>query len=270
MTPRKRINEQRKRLLGRERATILEMKNQYGKAWVTIKAELDALGVQIKAAKAAGEDVNSTWLLKQRRLESIERTTRAEITIFTQAAQGIISEAQMQALFAGQQDAASLVIDSLGLNASGVAFTPVVPPLAIQDVVGRSQTGRFLGDILATLPGQAAQEVKTGLLRGVMLGRNPRVIAREIRAGLAGNQARALTIARTEMLGAYREAALESYRANSDVVSGWEWDAEPDACDICQEKDGEVAATEDDFETHPNCRCSPVPVTVSWDEILGG
>jgi SPP1 gp7 family putative phage head morphogenesis protein len=85
---------------------------------------------------------------------------------------------------------------------------------------------------------------------------------------LAGNMVRALTIARTETLGAYRSAAAITYRANSDVVESWTWQAAlGSACEICIALHGQVFPLEEEQDTHPNCRCTMIPQTRTWESL---
>ena len=49
----------------------------------------------------------------------------------------------------------------------------------------------------------------------------------------------------------------------AEIVKGWRWVAEPDACEFCQERDGSEHALEEDMETHPNCRCTQEPIVVN-------
>ncbi len=71
-------------------------------------------------------------------------------------------------------------------------------------------------------------------MAGLAAGDGPRQIARVLRDVLDVAYSKALTISRTEALNAYRGAALANYRANSDVVSMWEWHADRKACDLCK------------------------------------
>ncbi len=70
-------------------------------------------------------------------------------------------------------------------------------------------------------------------------------------------------------LGAMRAQQLANYRANADVVMGWQWSAAPDACEECRRKHGGVHPLSEDMQTHEGCRCTPLPVTRSYDSILG-
>jgi hypothetical protein len=46
----------------------------------------------------------------------------------------------------------------------------------------------------------------------------------------------------------------------SDLVNAWEWIAEDDACDDCPENDGKTFSLDEAMDTHPNCRCSELPI----------
>lgn len=268
MSRRQKLNEQRKRLLGRERAVILEMRNAYGKAWKSINSELTQLSAQIKAAKAAGETVNATWLLRQRRLESVERTVAAEIRVLVDLLDRTITDAQMTAAFEGRMDAAELIRESMGVGPGGGMFDPVIPQLVPEKLIERVAAGTALSKRLEALGADAVQEIRQGLLRGVLLGKNPREVARGIRGALDGNRWRANVIARTEMLGVYRQAASEAYKAN-DVVEGWIWSSAQDerTCEICWAEDGTVHKDDETLAGHPCCRCAMEPITKSWESL---
>ncbi|MCK9628499.1 MAG: phage minor head protein [Bacteroidales bacterium] len=230
------------------------MRNAYGKAWKSINSELGKLTTQIKAAKAAGETVNATWLLRQRRLESVERTVAAEIRVLVDLLDRTITDAQMTAAFEGRMDAAELIRESMGVGPGGGMFDPVIPRLVPEELIRRVAAGTALSKRLEALGADAVQEIRQGLLRGVLLGKNPREVARGIRSALDGNRWRANVIARTEMLGVYRQAASEAYKAN-DVVEGWIWSSAQDdrTCEICWAEDGSVHKDEETLSSHPCC-----------------
>lgn len=80
------------------------------------------------------------------------------------------------------------------------------------------------------LEAEAAQAMKRALLWGTVQGRNPREMAarmvREVQGVFNGGLTRAMVIARTEMIDAYRNAQHEFDLANRDVLEGWQWQAE--------------------------------------------
>lgn len=98
------------------------------------------------------------------------------------------------------------------------------------------------------------------LSRGMIQGKNPRVLARELKKtfGVSLNQAERLMI--TEMSRVQTGAQEEAFKEYG--YEEYEWIAEPTACDICKPKDGKVFKVEDMesgnniVPAHPNCRCS--------------
>ena len=78
---------------------------------------------------------------------------------------------------------------------------------------------------------------------------------------------RALTIARTEVNRAYREANLETMRESRAVIGYRRMCYPPTACFACLEMDGEFYEIGESFSDHPNGKCSAVPVTKHFDPI---
>lgn len=104
------------------------------------------------------------------------------------------------------------------------------------------------------------------------LGKGPAAVAADLARDAQVPLQRALVIARDQMLDAYRTAALDTYRANSSVVQQWMWVADQSAntCAACIFMDGSLHTLDEEMDSHVCCRCSPVPVTRSWADILGG
>jgi len=107
------------------------------------------------------------------------------------------------------------------------------------------------------------------LTRGLALGLGPEVIRRLIQQMMGMVLTRALRIARTEMLRAYREAARRNYQANSDVVKGWIWHSALNerTCAACWAMHGTVHRLEERLDDHVGGRCTAVPLTKTWAEL---
>lgn len=88
------------------------------------------------------------------------------------------------------------------------------------------------------LEAEASQAMKRALIWGTVQGRNPREMAarmvREVQGVFNGGLTRAMVIARTEMIDAYRNAQLEFDKANKDVLAGWQWQAELSSGRTCR------------------------------------
>jgi SPP1 gp7 family putative phage head morphogenesis protein len=252
------LNAHRAALLDQERAAASAMVQAYGRAWERIQAQLDQLAGEIAAARARGETIDRAWLARQERLTLIQRQVEAELRRFAQRADGTIRQEQQRAVAAAIANAGAIVRPLLP------AFA-LVNTGAVEALVGTLGDGSPLASLLDQLAPQGAQLAGDALITGVVTGQNPQTIAREVRDALGVPLARALTISRTEVLRAYREATLAQYRANRDVVEGWVWVAAHSrrTCPVCLAMSGRVFPLDRPFASHPNCRCVPAPKLAS-------
>ena len=234
-----------------------------------MQPHLDTLYQQIGDAQASGEPVPLHWLYEQNRLQATKAMIEGNINQYgalaqTQTGQLVSTGAQL-----GVKSGMTLLADS---RPPGVHFSFGVPSRdAIESIVGATSEGSPLAALFAGFGEEAADGAAKALITGITLGENPRMIAPLVEDALDVSRARALTIARTEMLRAYRQAAMETYRANSDVVDSWIWvaDLSPRTCAACLAMNGTEHSLDEDLDGHVNCRCVKLPKTKSWDDILG-
>jgi uncharacterized protein with gpF-like domain len=110
-------------------------------------------------------------------------------------------------------------------------------------------------------------------VRGVAAGDNGEDIAHtaaRVQAAWDLTLTRAINIARTEILDAYRNAMWRSDQANSDVLAGWVWTSALDrrTCPGCWSKHGTVYPTSTPGPwDHQQGRCARVPVVRPWREL---
>lgn len=140
-----------------------------------------------------------------------------------------------------------------------------LPNQEVAELIGRLQQGSPLDEILSKLGPEAREQVQNRLVAGIVSGHNPAQVAREISNALGGNMSRAMTIARTEQITAYRNAALLNYRQFPNLLQGWVWTAavssSPPPCPVCTALHGRIFPLDAPFGSHPNCRCSAAPLT---------
>jgi hypothetical protein len=153
---------------------------------------------------------------------------------------------------------------------AGVTFDRV-DPKALDAIVRR--TARQVTALTWPLSREATAAMKSILIRGVALGMHPNAAAALMldRVGLAfnGGLARAVVIARTEMLDAHRAATAAQDKANRDLLTGWQWVA-PWPADLPELL--AMHGTEHDLDEpgpidHQQGRCARVPLTKSWREL---
>ena len=262
-------------LLRHESQAANEMVQAYGQAWRSIKKRLDELLKKMQVERAAGRDVSLSWLFEQQRLETLQRQVEAELRRWAADAEPRIIALQREAIEAAQLQAEAETMVALGTPPPGVTIAQVKSSWtrlnreAITDLVGFTTNGTPLRRLLDELGVEAGQQVREALISGMAAGENPRRIARRVKEAFGGDLVRALRVARTETMRAYRTAAVRSYQANDDVVKGWIWNAACDTrtCVACWAMHGTTHSLDDEFEDHPNGRCARSPWVKTWAEL---
>lgn len=275
MTPfEQEVERQRQRLLRIERNGATDMLRTYRVIHGRLTGRLRQLTSRIDAARAAGEAVSVSWLHRQAHYQALIVQVEAETRGFAARAVRIIESGQSEALIYAPKDARDLAVRSLGTApAEAVAEVDTrwskLPDDELRRLVGNASDGTPLGDLLADIAPRAVRDVSDVLAYGVAAGQNPRVIAREFQRVSGQTLTRSLRIARTETLGAYRQAHLDTYRLNQDVVRGWTWWATVDrrTCASCWAQHGTEHGLAEPLSSHPQCRCTMVPRTASWGEL---
>lgn len=249
----------RAELLAGDRAAADRIIARYGQAWLGIRNQLGVLTVQMEEALARGEVVNPSWLYRQERLANVLRVTEREIALAARSASVTAQAAQAEAVEAAMAQAPRL-LSEVSSDLIGYTFGEINPDVALQ-MVGHTANGSPLADLFAPLGPDASRTVEQKLVEGVLLGRNPRAIAPGIRDALGGNLHRALTIARTEALRAYRETSRMTYEANADVLEGWVWSCATTTrtCAVCWAMNGTLHPLSESLGSHPSCRCAMLP-----------
>lgn len=264
------IERFRRDLLSRERAAAREIVRVYGEAWKRIKAELERLHTEYEGMKARGEKPGPDWIYQYNRARAFRNQIERELLEFVKYAEAKMLEEQRAAIEAAQAQAERLTRLALGNPPPGL----VVPwnqinHSAVQTMLGMTQVDSPLHTLLLSISREGAQAAEDALVQGMLLGKNPREVAREMRRALGTTLSRALTIARTETLRAHREATRASYQANSDIVQGWVWHSAADerTCAACWAMHGTEHRLDEILDDHPNGRCAMMPKPKTWAEI---
>jgi SPP1 gp7 family putative phage head morphogenesis protein len=259
----------RAQLLAHEATAERVLNNAHLHTLAAIKPALDKLMQDIATAQQNGETVPASFLYEKNRLQTLRQLIQHQIDHYGALAQMQAGQMQHVAVQLGQQAGMQQLQATVP---PGIHYAFGVPhPAAIANIVGVTQAGSPLADLFNGFGEEAANGAAKALISGVSMGSNPRAIARDVEDALGVSRARALTICRTESLRAYRSSQLETYRANDDTLSQWVWVAalSPRTCAACIAMNGTKHPLTEEMQSHPNCRCTPVPLTKSWDEILG-
>lgn len=247
------------------------------RAWVQLWDELrpeleDALNDLLEAN--ANGTVTSSQLRRHKRLTEAMQLAEDRVTELGQLAAETTSDKVDEAVKTGAFNQSELTATQLPEErvASLVASFDRLPIEAL-DAITLRVTERIYS-LSQPLTADMVTAMRSELLRGVAVGANPRVTARRImgrtEGKFAGGLTRALTIARTETLDAYRAGAKVSDEANADILDGWTWGASLSGrtCAACLSKHGtEYPISQPGPEGHQNCRCARLPKTKSWADL---
>lgn len=196
---------------------------------------IDQYAKDLAALRAANDDpaarLTLDWLTGQhQQLATIQASVDKALGRYADISASTVTTAQADVAQMAASDAAELTQRSLWPAVEGAGVPPSVlfnrpNPDAIAQWVGRAGNGHPLGDLFSGFGAEATQGARQAMMLGLLTGANPKAMAQGISQALGVSRSRATIIARTEVLGSYRSAAHETYRANSDVLSGWMWSA---------------------------------------------
>lgn len=256
----------RRDLLARDARTAAELVRTYGDVWLSLRRDLTQLENAISEARKAGRSVGIGWLYREDRFKRLLAQAEQRLAAFAQYATPVVDAQIRRAIDQGRQDALTLT-QAAGLASVTVPFT-TLGTLAIEQMAAHLQLGSPLRSLLDALGPDLSARLRHALVLGIGQGKNPRVTAHLMRQA-AQEQAgvsltRALTIARTETLRAYRESTRLTWQ-QADVVPLWRWLSARSlrTCAFCWAMDGTVHRVTEPMATHPNCRCVMVPLTAT-------
>jgi len=147
----------------------------------------------------------------------------------------------------------------LGVDTVALSFNMPVHA----DAVGLLYTRTFseLKGITAAMD----QQISFILAQGLMEGRNPQIIARQLNERVGVMLTRARTMARTEIVRAHHLSSIQEYEnaGLAGVIIQSEWlTAGWNVCPLCAPLNGkvfEINVIKAMIPRHPNCRCCAIP-----------
>lgn len=240
----------------------------YRRALRQIEAEAKPLIRRLARAERLGEADEAAALstrlaLAYSRAESIREVVRS--TVERSGLEGVTDEQIRRLAPKAFAEGARLGYDRL--EGVGVQFQRI-NERAVEQALGRLRRGTNAHEWIQGFAGAQGKEASRSLARSVALGHGVEQMTRDFSRSLSGlAQHRVETFVRTEMIGAMREGNLSTYRANSDLVEGWVWNATGSACAVCQGMNGSVHPITEQMFSHPRCRCSMDPLTRPFSEL---
>lgn len=256
-------------LAARELRAVTRLLRLYAPVYRDLVKQAEQLAQDLADARAAGTDLTALSA-KNQRIIALRDQIAARIDAFARQAEISTRDLQSLGVDLGTSHSGTLMGAALAASAPGfeTSFTRL-PAQALDNLVGQFADGSPLRDLFQTFGPDAANAAEQILFKTLATGQHPTVAARQLRTQLGVPATRAMAVARTELMRAYRTTNLQTYQTNRDVVKGWRWNAKLDrrTCAACWSRHGTVYPVTTPFVEHVSGRCVPQPVTMSWEEL---
>ena len=249
------LEEYRREALLRDRNLQADYVRRWRRVEESVEDKISALIYELREAQASGQPVAVYQVYQLERYQSLLAQLQSEIFRFMRFADGNISSLQQ----VGAQDGLDLGYQSLKLTYSEFGVFGSDKRLSIEAVksmIGYSQNGMPLYELLVADYPKSIVQLTDALIKGVALGWNPRVTAKEMYGSMSWNLERAFMVARTEQMRALRSGQLAEYR-NSGYAEQYERRASKSTrtCLACLLEDGRIYQMNETMSDHPNGRC---------------
>ena len=248
--------KQKRKILERDAEVMREM----ARRWLQVEHALEAEMLKSVVELGGAGIVTEAMILRSTRFQRLMYQSRAEFAKYADFMEEKVGGLQATNAQIGIDNAMALL--KIGAAEAGIAITfDKLPVSALDAMMGFTADGSPLRNLLMRSYGEATNGMVQALVEGLAKGLNPIKIAQAVADGFGIALDRAMTIARTEQLRAYRMGTLEQYR-QSEVVAQYKRMATKDdtTCLGCLFADGEIFDSAEDFSEHPNGRCVIIPV----------
>lgn len=251
------VEEQRKALARMEQETVNDMVRAYRVAEAKVEDSIKVFQAKLEQARIMQIEPSPSWWYQEARLENILREIRLHLDEFAESGHATLRTGRSGAYKIGTIHAHQLAEMQVYGDVAGL------PSGAYANAIFALSTDSPLKDLFDAISPTATAKAKDifamamaeswGARKlGDVLGREMEHLTKD----------RALLIARTETIRAYRQASTQIYTANSDVMRGWRWTSAKTraTCSVCLGMDGEIFPVDKELISHPACRCMKVPL----------
>lgn len=263
------VEEFKRRLISRDVEAVIFLLTEYREVIARLAKDLDELNRVIEVLKRQGAFVSEFDLLRQIRYREFISQIRREMQAYADLVVDVVNAAQIDVInLAFEQTDALFRFKYEGLPSDIYESFTRFDEFSARNIIARYTDKNYLAGITRQFEQVSLNAVRNLLVDGVIRGRSTKDIKIDLIKQFNVVPQIAETIARTEVISAYRDGNLDRYRS-SPVVKAWEWSATLDerTCPVCIFLDGQIFPLDVPFASHPNCRCSPLPVTFTFEEL---
>ena len=257
------ITAQREAIERGEKEMLRQLTRNWMPAYRVLQKRIDDLTELIETKRAEGELVSWSYIYALDRYRTMMAEAERAVDSYNQAAQGLITGAEADAVDLGTDNARQIVSMAEPENPMWTRINKRETRIMSGMLSEPSPLSKLLSESWPLL----RDHLDEALLAGISAGMGAQWIAKRMAEQAGIPLKRATTIARTEVNRAYRQANLETMRSSRTVKGYRRLCYKPTACFACLMLDGEYYDKKEDFSDHPNGKCSAVPVTKHFDPI---
>jgi len=154
-----------------------------------------------------------------------------------------------------------------------MVFT-AVPEAQVAQLLASATGGSTVATTLERMAETLLAQARTVLVGGLLQGQGVPTVARALQSVLGGARWQSERVVRSEFVRVANQAAILTFDRNAQYLKGVRWVATLDrrSCLQCAQLDGKFftdikKAKVPVIDTHPNCRCSLVPVLKAASEL---
>lgn len=255
------LREYREALELNEMIVMEDMGWHWLKIEAVLQAELEALA-GLMAEKAGGDAAVTLQILrKEARYRDLLRRVQQEIEGYNGGyLVGLVEKERIHLGMIGVDAATEAIRASYAARMA--PWFPTLNKGAVEAMAASLSNLAPLYELLKAAAGLAVDGLTQALMDGIAQGLGVKTVAANMAQGMGLGLDRALLIARTEMMRAYRAGSTLQYR-ESRVVSGYRRLVKKGtACMACLMLDGELLSRQDELQDHPAGKCQAVPVVI--------
>jgi hypothetical protein len=251
-------------LLAQEAAQQVEMAKRWIGVERSLEGQIDALSLELANLAKSGVQISPGKIYRLERYQKLLAQAQEQTALYARYADGLITQRQTALVALGVEHAVEAVglVGPIGMAFDRLSSAAVESMIAL--IAGKAGDGGSLGQLLldrmVKQPG-AWERLTTNLVNAVAQGWNPRKTARMMRDDLSQGLDKALVIARSEEIRAYKTANLQSYQASGAVRGIMRLTAHDSrVCGACLADEGTVYPVDTIIPDHPQGRCGQIPV----------
>jgi hypothetical protein len=261
------VRKYRRELIDRDKAAQAQFARQLRDAHQALLRELEAAQQGVESSRDRG--VNENTFRLQRALD-LAKQAEELLQRYAQNGTAYIAQQQREVARTAYQ-AAQEFIDTTSPpppNFPNASSFMTFPQEALEVITAATSSGPVY-ELLNRYGADAAKAAGRVLTQAIVLGTHSDIVGRQLSTELAVPLWKGAQIARTEINRAYQESLRETWRENKSITPKWIWRSGRTAstCAVCWAMDGTEHDVEEPMGSHPSCRCSMVPATVSWDDL---